>query len=99
VPPQQPQSSGPSKDAVIALVLSFLTMMTGCFPLGFFGLHYGRKARRQALVSGNKTDEVLGLVAMIVGGVLGACYALLWVGIALMYLIPLLWLVATGQMQ
>ncbi len=78
-PPQQ--SLGLSRDGTVALVLSVLTMVTGCFPLGFVALYYGRKVRRRGIESGHKSDETMGLVAMIVGGISGVSYALVWIGV------------------
>jgi hypothetical protein len=84
--PAGPPGKPTPTEAIVALVLSISTMMTTCFPLGLVGMYYGHKARQKGIAEGDKTGEVLGLVAMILGGCFGGIWLLFW---AAQILIPL----------
>jgi hypothetical protein len=83
----QPGPPAPaSGEAVASLVCGVIAWTLTCFPLGFAALWLGARARRAARENPNAVGgEQLALVGMILGGVAGVLFTLVWIGYAALF--------------
>jgi hypothetical protein len=62
-------------------VCGIIAWTLSCFPLGFAALWLGSRARRAARENpGVVGGEQLALIGMILGGIAGVLFTLIWVG-------------------
>jgi hypothetical protein len=84
--PASPPS--PSGEAIGALVCGLLAF--SCFPLGFVAIWLGARARRAARENPHQMGgEQMALIGMVIGGITGTVFMLIWLVYGAMILFAL----------